>query len=545
MKKMGFINEGFWRVVGFGFLVLLLVMGGVDLSGRAEAKTFIVASKHEAKTMDPNDTMDFTMFTVRDNLYDGLTRYQKNPPVLEPWLAESWKASPDAREFTFYLRKGVLFHDGSEMTSEDVVYSAKKLLHGGKGIAGTLNKFVDPSRTKALDKYTVKFTLKQPCAAFDGLAQFIYVLNKKVLQRHEEGGDYGNKWLAKTGTRLGKDGVGTGAYAIKEWKPAENYWTYEKFPKYFKGWEKPHMKDVRIETVYEAATQIMGVKSGRYHYVETTKTYDEMQELMKSPLLQEFHASIPRLEYIHLHNRKPPTSDLHFRKALNYAFDFDTYVNQIMRGYSERSIGYIPPSMFGSLDPKKEFHYTYDLKKAREELAKCKVDYKKYEPLVIGALQGYAVDITKAEMVVAKLALLGIKATIKLVTWPTWQQEVSKPETAYHIGPMGCSPYYIDPDHWSRLADPRGFGTHMGASWYENPKVTELHMKALATPDKKEREKLYQEAQRIELQDASHIWVQQMNYHNAVNKDIGGLDSFSPYGGLQRFRELYFKSEWK
>jgi len=86
----------------------------------------------------------------------------------------------------------------------------------------------------------------------------------------------------------------------------------------------------------------------------------------------------------------------------------------------------------------------------------------------------------------------------------------------------------------------------MGASWYENPKVTELHMKALATTDKKERAKLYQEAQRIELQDASHIWVHQLNYRNAVSKDLGGIEeSFSPYGGLRRFREIYFKSEWK
>jgi hypothetical protein len=71
MKKMGFNKEGFWRVVGLGFLVLLLIAGGVGLSGRVEAKTYVICNFHDLQP-DPHDTMDFTGFTVRDNCYDGL-----------------------------------------------------------------------------------------------------------------------------------------------------------------------------------------------------------------------------------------------------------------------------------------------------------------------------------------------------------------------------------------------------------------------------------------------------------------------------------------
>jgi len=531
------------KVVGIGFLAFFTAVSIFGFNSQSQAKTFTMVTEYEAKSMDPNDISDYGRIYVRANMYDGLTRYQGFPAVLEPWLAESWEAASEAKEWTFHLRKGVRFHDGSEMTAEDVVYSVEKLLHGGKGIAGTMSKFVKPGATEPVDKYTVRFHLTQPCSLFDGLTQSIFVLNKNVLKRHEENGDYGNKWLAIHGSRLGKNGVGTGAYTLTEWKPG-NYLTFEKFSDFWKKWNQPHMKDVRVEIVYENATRIIGLRKGRYHYWNMPLTYDTVQTLMKSPLLQELHRPFPKLEYIHLNNRKPPTNDIHFRKALCYALDYETLIDGVLHGYVERCIGYIPPAIIGSLDPRKDWHYTYDLDKAREELAKCEVDYKKYEPLEIQLFDTPELT-TMGEMLLVALQKLGIKGRFKIVTWPTWCELASKPETAPLIAPIGLSPYYLDPDHYSRVVDSRGFGTHMGTSWYENPKIEEMHMKALATPNKEERIELYKQAQRIELQDASHVWVSQWNYHNALNKDIGGLENYSPYGALQEFREIYFKSEWK
>ncbi len=534
-----------WKVLLVAFLSLSLLAGFFLIGAEEKAgKIFVIAVFAEAKSMDPHEHADYTRAIVRMNMYDGLTRFQGSPPVLKPWLAESWEVGPAAKEWTFHLRKGVLFHDGSEMTAEDVVYSTEKLLHGGKGMAGTLSKFLKSGATEAVDKYTVKFHLTQPFSPFAGFTQFIFVLNKDVLQRHEENGDYGNKWLATNGTRLGKDGVGTGAYVLTEWEPG-SYWTCEKFDDYFNGWNQPHLSEVRVELVYETATRIVGLKKGTYHFSPVTKSYVEMQDLMKSPLLQDMKAPSPYIKFNSINNRRPPTSDVHFRKAILYAYDYDTIIEDLMHGYMERNIGYIPNALFGSLDPDKEFHYSYDLDKAREELAKCEIDYKKYEPLVIGICKGVEFDRVSAEMMVAGLNQLGIEATMKYVTWPTYCEEVAKPETAYHIGILGLSPFYIDPDHWSRLADGRAFGTYIGASWYENPTVSKLHLQALEITDEGQRAKLYQEAQRIVLQEAGLMPIAQANYYNALNKDVGGAENFCPYGGLQEFRRLYFKSEWE
>jgi len=526
-------------------LTIFLITLALSTVCAEEAKTLIVAFEHDATSMDPHDTMDATTFIVRDNIYDGLTRYVGSPVELVPNLAKSWDASSEAKVWTFYLNENVKFHDGSEMTAEDVVFSMEKILHGGKGIANTLRDYVEPGSTEAVDKYTVRFNLNDSYACFDGLAQFIYVLNKDVMLKHEEDGDYGNRWLATNGSHLGADGVGTGPYTLGEWQVG-SYWTYERFDDYFQGWNQPHIKKARVEVIYEITTRIAGVKKGEFHLWPFMITYDNLTELMKSPKLQRVDFPNPKLEYIALNNTKPPTSDVHFRKALNYAFDYDMYIKDIGHNFSTRNIGYIPNTIFGSLDPdKEEFYYTYDIEKAREELAKVEIDYKQYEPLTIGVLQGYPTETSRAEVMMLGLQKLGIEAKVQLVTWPTWQETVSDPETAYHISPMGLSAYYFDPDHWSRLTDPRGHGTHMGAAWYNNPKVTELHKEALRTTDKEERVKLYQEAQRINLQDASHIWVHQLNYHNAVSKELGGVENFCAYGWLMDFRNIYFKSEWE
>jgi len=520
--------------------LLVLSAAGVAQDGRV----FEFCSESELKTLDPHAHGDFLRFVTSANMFDGLTRWQGQPGSLEPWLATDWESNEDATVWTFHLREGVLFHDGSEMTSEDVLYSIERLLYGGQGYAGTLGAIITPGSTVAPDSHTVVFNLTRSYAPFPLLSQFIFVLNKGVLERHAQDGDYGATWLAQNGSKLGADGVGTGAYVLTEWVPG-NYLTFEPFAQFWLGWDQPHMRAVRITVVHEIATRVLGLKTGQFHYASATVTYDIWQDMLQSDLMVPIEEPFPKCYYISFNNMRLPTSDLHFRKALCYLVDYETFIETIAHGFFDRNIGYIPRLLLGSLDPATEpFYYTYDPAKADEELAKVPFDYTEYE-LVFGIESGYAEHKMLAEMLIYELEKRDIKARMELATWPTWVEAVSDPATAYHVAPMGLSPLYLDPDHFSRLADPRGFGQYFGASWYENPAVTALHEQAVATTDPAVRAALYQEAQRIELSEAGHAWIGQQKYITAINKDIGGTDNFSPYGALMEFRELYFKSEWE
>src|ERR687892_2518888 len=148
-------------------IVLLLVALALIPSAPALAQTrFIFANESPYDTMDPHAAFDVGRVAVRLNLYDGLYRWLDNPPVLQPWLAESHTVSPDGLTYTFKLRRGVKFHDGAEVTADDVRYSIERILALKKGAASLLATMVAPGTTKVVDRHTVQFSLTKPTAIF-------------------------------------------------------------------------------------------------------------------------------------------------------------------------------------------------------------------------------------------------------------------------------------------------------------------------------------------------------------------------------------------
>jgi peptide/nickel transport system substrate-binding protein len=116
----------------------------------AQGKTrFVFANESDYDTVDPHAAFDVGRVAVRLNIYDGLMRWQKNPAVLEPWVAESHTISPDGLTYTFKMRKGVKFHDGSEVKAQDVVYSLERILAVGKGAASLFKTMVGPGSSSS------------------------------------------------------------------------------------------------------------------------------------------------------------------------------------------------------------------------------------------------------------------------------------------------------------------------------------------------------------------------------------------------------------
>src|ERR687892_92578 len=167
---------------GLHFILLLAAVGLV--AGPAAAQTrFVFANESPYDTMDPHAAFDVGRVAVRLNLYDGLYRWLDNPPKLEPWLAESHTVSPDGLTYTFKLRRGAKFHDGAEVTAEDVRYSAERILALKKGAAALFATMVAPGTTKVVDRHTVQFSLTKPTAIFMAVMPEIHVLDTALLQK--------------------------------------------------------------------------------------------------------------------------------------------------------------------------------------------------------------------------------------------------------------------------------------------------------------------------------------------------------------------------
>ena len=202
----------------------------------------------------------------------------------------------------------------------------------------------------------------------------------------------------------------------------------------------------------------------------------------------------------------------------------------------ERNIGSIPNTMFGSLDPKTEFGYVFDLNKAREELKKVKVDIKKYFPIEIVTLVGQPIPIMAGEFFQACLKRIGIESTLVPRTWPTVNELAKKKETTPTIWFSWRSCYYPDPHSWiGEQFSTEKWGNWPAACWYGNPKVDELLHKSVRVIENKERERLYKEASRLVVEDAAAIFVSNEMWVGTFHKDLQGF-RFCPVGDANEFR---------
>jgi len=436
-KKKKLSRRNFLKSVGIGSASLALMGTKVRPGFCQDKKRYMYAGPSEINTIDPAGHMDVGRSTSRLNFYDGLLRWRDNPPKLTPNLALSYEASAGAKKWIFHLRKEALFHNGSEVTAEDVVYTMERLLALGTGAAGVFAPILDKGATRALDKYTVEFQLKKPFAAFAGLTHFLHVLNKKVVQAHEKDGDWGSKWLSTYGTRLGKDGVGTGSYTYEMYDPAVGY-DGIKFKDHFLGWDDPHMERIGYRSVHEQAARVLALMKGDFHGEHGYLSYEQLEKVKTSPKMKVVVQPTMRLFYPHLHCQKPPTSDVHFRRALCYAFDYESWINDIQHNMVERNIGPVPNPMWGSLDPGKEFGYEYNLDKAKEELKKCTVDWKKCLPIEQATILGMSATLEGAQILQAGLNRIGVKTTIAPKSWPTLTEQARLTMRTPIIGSVKC-----------------------------------------------------------------------------------------------------------
>src|SRR5262245_16832423 len=178
------------------------------IPARAAGTRFVFANESDYDTVDPHAAFDVGRVAVRLNLYDGLMRWQGNPAKLEPWIAESYDIAPDGMTYTFKLRKGVKFHDGSEVKAGDVVYSLERILALGKGAASLFKSMIEPGKAEAVDETTVAFKLTKPSAIFLSIVPEIHIVNTALLKKNEVNNDWGAAWLSK-------NEAGSGAYKLK------------------------------------------------------------------------------------------------------------------------------------------------------------------------------------------------------------------------------------------------------------------------------------------------------------------------------------------
>lgn len=504
------------------------VASSVFAPSTAEAgDRFVFANSSDYNTMDPHALFDAGRVAYRINLYDGLMRWLDNPPRIHHWLAESHTISDDGRVYTFRLRDGARFHDGSPIEAKDVVYSIERILALKKGASSLFAGNVVPGSTKAVDARTVEFHLVQPSAIFLASVPEIHVVNSDLVKSHEKDGDWGAAWISR-------NDAGSGSFVLKRFDPAKGFLA-QRFPEHFMGWGAKYLDEIEFRTVVEVNSRVLGLMKNDFHATDGYLPQDQIKRLRTSDKVQILEQESMRLFSILIHNGRAPMDDINFRKALAHAFDYDGFVNSILGGSVVRNPSPLPNNIWGA--PKGIAGYTFDLEKARAYLDKVE---KPIRELSIGALAGYGVNEQAAVLLQGALTKLGVRSKVVLDPWTVASGKMRDKEQMYDLMPVFKSTYYPDPQNWVGEMYTSGNIGSRNSSWYENADVDRWITEALVTTDQAVRAQNYEKAATQVLEDAAGIFIFNSKWYGPYARNVKGV-RFSPIGDGQDMRWVYFE----
>ena len=270
---------------------------------------------------------------------------------------------------------------------------------------------------------------------------------------------------------------------------------------------------------------------GDVHMIHTNLAADQLEKLEKHPRLTVTPEESMRTLLIRMHNQREPFTDINVRKAFNHAFNYDSFIKDILKNRVVRNPGPTPRPLWGY--PEDVAGYDYDLDKAKAYLAKARV--KITRPIEIHVQAPQEQTVQAALLLQSDLAKLGVELRLVKALFPALTASTKAPETTPDMWVHWVSTYYVDPENWiGEMYDSANWGTWKASSWYGNPKVDALLNDGRRRIDQGERAKLYEEAYRLIVADAADIWIYNTLEHVPRSKAVQGFQ-FSPVGSGQEF----------
>jgi peptide/nickel transport system substrate-binding protein len=472
----------------------------------------IVTQADDPVTLDPAISALATTIYHSQFVFDGLTRPDKNLRP-SPSLAESWDVSSDGLTYTFKLRRGVKFHDGRGLTSEDVKFTWELITHpdnrAGAQIAGFFANIEgapayrsgdapDISGITLPDEYTVQVHLTAPYSPFLAVSAFQPILPKHV---------YGSVSVDTLGQdRTARNPVGSGPFKLTEWR-ANDQMIYQANTEYWGG--RPKLDRLIVKTVADWSTLPSLLRSGAVDVVGMTVAIPAIEF---NSFRDDRNFTVRELaggwnRYVEFNLTNPLFADVKVRQALIHAADRKAIVDNLYLGHARFVNAPIHPSSWAYTEPKTQYPYDPDkaqalfreagwtpgsdgiLEKDGQKLSFNMITYPEFANDFPLALQ----DNWRKVGVDAKLVLMDFAAAFA----PIYLQ--GKHEVFAFQVPIGT---YPDPSY--PLAG--YFSSALSRNKYNNPRVDALIKQAAEARDEGERKQLYAAMTELMAQDAPHMW---------------------------------------
>ncbi len=478
-------------------------------------------------TIDPAKISDYTDYMAAVNLYDGLVSVDSAGNII-PELAESWTVSDDAREVTYTIRADATFSDGSPVEAEDVVYSVERLLRINQGPANLFAGVLEPGSVTAVDAKTVKFTLAKTFAPFLTTVPAIMVLNKDVVEANA-GDDDGQTYLA---TNV----AGAGAYTLKSWDRGSQM-TITRNPDYYKGFGDGPIDEVRWIITNDEATVRSLAASGELtmsSQFQSPDTYQALENMGRFYIAKEDTSTA---FYLKLNTKVPPTDDVHIRRALALATDYDTIREVIFPG----GVLSTPlPKAFSDFHADDIPEPVYDLEAAKAEVAKSKYAGSPI-PITLGYVAGTKFEEEISLLLQANLEQLGFVVTQQADPWNRITEIAGNVETTPNANQIFFGPTYPSPDSmFFTQYHSSAAGTWASMEWLQDPEIDALIDAARATGDTAEQATIYKELQHKLVDMQADVFLLTQTVQHAMDKCLTGFKAVP----MQSFDYDFTRYSW-
>ncbi|MDT5283282.1 MAG: peptide/nickel transport system substrate-binding protein [Mycobacterium sp.] len=470
--------------------------------GDESSGNLIAAIAGEPDQLDPQKTSAYFSFEVLENVFDTLVEPDENLEM-RPALAESWDVSPDQLIWTFHLRKGVAFHDGSPFTADDVVYSYRRIIDQKLANA---DKFSAVSGVTAADRTTVRITLKQPTpnlltnlGGFKGLAI--------VQRKNVESG------------QIATHPVGTGPFAFQSQKSGDSI-TLKANPGYWGG--APKVSGVTFRFISEPSTALSALQTGEIDWTDSIPT-QRVAQLKDDDSITLATTPSNDYWYLALNEARAPWNDVRVRQAIAYAIDRDAIVQATSYGTAVANQLAIPKGnpWYTPYDA-----YRHDVERAKSLLREAGAAPKSLDMLVTNE---YPETVTAAQIIADNLAPLGITVNIRTVDFATWLDEQNNGHfDMLMMGWLGN----IDPDDFY-YAQHHTDGSS-NAQKFSNPEVDRLLDAGRIETNRSARAGDYAKAATIIADQVSYIYLYNPSVIQAWTTRLSGYEARRD--GAVRFR---------
>jgi peptide/nickel transport system substrate-binding protein len=498
---------------------LLASLGAGGPAIGAAPTTLTVGLDQEPPTLDPAASPSAVTYQIITDVAENLL-YQGLDGKLLPWLATSYKVSPDGKSFTFTLRKDAKFTDGAPVDAAAVKWNFDRIVNPNFKAGGALASLSGYAGSTIVDPYTVQVNFKEPYAPFLSYAAggTLSLISPKTTPTQ--------------GDAVNQKPVGSGRFMVSEYVPKDHVTLvrnagYNRRPPYSSHQGPAGVDRIVWKFIPESGTRVTTVETGETQMISFLSTpAAELTRLSANKALRVEKNPYPGAPRIWLLNvKKPPTNDLKVRQAILYGVNRAAVADSVYRGLG--TVACAPLTQHTLATPALCAKYTYDPKKAAQlldedgwKMGPNNVRMKNGQPLAIeiNSINYGSGNLPEVELLQGQLLQLGFDAKIKSQARPPWYED------NFHCATNGPVMFLraTDWDGLFALFDSQNVGGNFNWSCYANPAADKLITEGRAEPDLAKRRAIYtqletmlmNDAVAVPLVDELSVWVIRNTVHD-------------------------------